>query len=413
MIATEQHATDREAFFSQVSNFWHNVSEEPYALYDVQEVSYDFVDRIRVATERMGIVFAKIGDLLRVADDETLLSLGFSEVMLPYIRIHYTKFPIIIGRFDFVYNGKALKMLELNAETPTFIEECFRVNGLVCEAFGFSNPNIHLEAMLARAMKQAIHDASAWVGEENPHVVFTAHDDNEEDYLTTLYLMDLAGENSFVSLQNLRVDESGLYDEAGNRIHVLYKQTYPSEHLVHDFDASTQVAVGELLLKLVQEKKLAVLNPPSAFLLQSKAVQAAIWGIYESGNAGTGIFTADELAWIGEYMLPTYLESDTFGGKKFVSKASFGREGDSVKIFDESGSISREENTDTFEAETLVYQGYIDLPTTTVSTPKGLENVHMLIGSFLVSGQPAAIGLRVGEQITGNRSYFLPMGYKK
>ena len=34
-------------------------------------------------------------------------------------------------------------------------------------------------------------------------------------------------------------------------------------------------------------------------------------------------------------------------------------------------------------------------------------------GSFLINGEPSAVGIRAGGQITNNTSYFLPVGVEK
>ena len=40
----------------------------------------------------------------------------------------------VISRFDFaVTEDNKIKMLEFNSDTPTFIVECFQMNGKVCE----------------------------------------------------------------------------------------------------------------------------------------------------------------------------------------------------------------------------------------------------------------------------------------
>ena len=128
------------------------------------------------------------------------------------------------------------------------------------------------------------------------------------------------------------VVERGLYDDKGEKIDVLYRQTYPIEHLIHDEDPVTKEKVGQLLMKLVEEKELAVINPPSAFLLQSKAIMALIWGLHEEQHP---FYTEEEQHWIHTYFLPTYLEADWFQqqGILYVKKPAFGREGDTVEIY--------------------------------------------------------------------------------
>ena len=44
---------------------------------------------------------------------------------------------------------------------------------------------------------------------------------------------------------------------------------------------------------------------------------------------------------------------------------------------------------------------------------KGIEELSLVFGSFLIAGKPSSIGIRAGGKITGNESYFLPVGIKK
>lgn len=90
------------------------------------------------------------------------------------------------------------------------------------------------------------------------------------------------------------------------KIDVLYRQTFPIESLITDEDDEGN-PIGQWLLELVEEGKLMIMNPPSAFLLQSKAVQAIIWGLHEEYHP---FYTDEEHEWIEEYFLPTYLEPD-------------------------------------------------------------------------------------------------------
>ncbi len=72
-------------------------------------------------------------------------------------------------------------------------------------------------------------------------------------------------------------------------------------------------------MELVEEEKLIIINPPSAFLLKKKAVQAIIWSLHEENHP---FYTEREHGWIEEYFLPTYLEPDYFlqKGQSYVKR---------------------------------------------------------------------------------------------
>ncbi|MGX9136533.1 glutathionylspermidine synthase family protein [Rummeliibacillus sp. JY-2-4R] len=153
-------------------------------------------------------------------------------------------------------------------------------------------------------------------------------------------------------------------------------------------------------------------NPPSAFLLQNKAVQSEIWGLHEEHHP---FFTEEEHTWIDEYFLPTYLEPDYFlqKGIPYVKKPSFGREGDTVEIFNKDGQLIHADVERSYSEFIPVYQQFVEHPPITFNCNKGKQRGKLLLGSFLLNGKATAIGYRIGGNITNNLSYYLPAGVLK
>jgi glutathionylspermidine synthase len=408
------HRKKRIAFYEEIPDFWHDLYGMEYALLDVKKESTVFIDSVRDASDKVYKVYRKTADLLRELSDDSLLELGFPEESLSYIRFKSIPQECIIGRFDFVVRGGEVKLLEFNSDTPTFLKELFLVNGKVCDWFSCADPNADLEEQLGLELRRAL--LASWRSLErdgSPKIVFSSHSDHEEDYLTTRYLQSLAGVHSeFVSLDQLQVrtgSEAGVYTPSGERIDVLYRPTYPIEHLVDDADPDTGDKVGMELIELVVDGKLAILNPPSAFLMQSKGVQALIWGLHESGSA---FYTEEEHEWISDFFLPTYLDAEVFEGRgsTYVQKPAFGREGDTVRVIEASGRVVMKDAKETYKDTLPVYQEFIELPRLDIRTDEGPKPASLMIGSFVLNGLPAAIGYRAGNAITDNESYFLPIG---
>ncbi len=421
-----QFHEERQRFYGQIEGFWHDLYAMEYALWDVKQEISESIKCIRQATERIGHLFYKTASLLRQLDDETLLQLGFPSEALSYIRLQTIPYESVIARLDLAVIDENVKLLEVNADTPTFIKETFYVNGKVCVAFGLQDPNGGCEEELRKAIQAAVSSSFRSLGKKGmPNVVFAAHGEHDEDRLTTMYLQELYGlPSQYMSLNQLRlvsepimengkvVVERGLYDDKGEKIDVLYRQTYPIEHLILDEDPVSKERVGQLVMKLVKEKELAIINPPSAFLLQSKAIMALIWGLHEEEHP---FYTEEEHHWIHTYFLPTYLDEDAFQqqGMAYVKKPSFGREGDTVEIYKGTGEKMEEDLHKTYEDSLPIYQQFIELPKMVVRTEQGEKHVHYMYGCFYVNGQGSAIGIRAGRQITDNESYFLPVGLKK
>lgn len=409
-MQNQSYEEDRKKFFSKVPNFWPDLYGEEYSLYDVQTITSIEQEKIWQATERIGKIFFKMAELLRKVPDQTLIEMGFPKVTLPFLRIKALPIESVISRLDLVKVNTTYKCIEINSDTPTFIKELFYVNERICQEFKVQNPNTGMEEELRNSLNVAISQSSKWINNPYPHIVFTAHIDSIEDYNTVRYLQDLTGYPSkFVPLDKLQIiQDVGLYDENGNQIDILYRQTFPIENLISDLDEESN-PIGRWLLELVEARKLAIINPPSSFLLQNKAVHVLIWGLHESNDS---YFTEEEHEWIDEYFLPTYLEPDVFLANKqaFVRKPVFGREGDTIEIYNGNGHLIDEDSHKSYQEYLSIYQKYCELPVIPFQSLKGQQIGSMLIGSFLLNGKPASFGMRVGDPITNNLSYYLPVG---
>jgi glutathionylspermidine synthase len=398
----------RLKFYSTIPEFWFDLYGGEYSLYHAYSLNQQEIEEIRFATEKLGALFSKTAKLLRKMSDEVILDLGFPKEALPFLRFKSIGPETIISRFDFVKNGSQIKMLEFNSDTPTFIKECFYVNGLVAEHFNQIDPNQSQLNLLKNAVTKAIIESIKTL--EHPHqpnVVFTAHHDHTEDWLTCKFLSDIVPlPTKLVPLNELMLVGDQLLDPDGIPIDVLYRQTYPLEHLIEDCDENGE-KVGLKLLDLVIKKKIALINPISSFLLQSKAIQAFVWGLKDDRH----FFNESDTVMIEQYMLPTFLDPEALLGTSFyVEKPVFGREGDTVSIFNPRGQITLENPYQSYQKELQIYQKYIELPTLTIETEKGQEELSFLFGSFLIAGNASAVGIRAGGKITANESYFLPVG---
>ncbi|ABY42748.1 MULTISPECIES: glutathionylspermidine synthase family protein [Bacillus] len=405
-----QYIKKRKEFYSNYPHFWSDLYECEYSLFHVFPITEQTMKQLQVATERMGKIFFKTARLLRNVSNEQLLELGFPTASLPFIRLKGMYPESVISRFDFALTeDNRIKMLEFNSDTPTFIVECFQMNGKVCEELGYDDPNANQERLLSSGITKAVMEFTK--GMEDPNVVFTAHPEHIEDWNTTMYLSGLCHvENKVMPMTELRITDDALVDRDGVPIDVLYRQTYPIEDLIEDQDPETGDLVGVELLQLVKEGKLFIINPLSAFLLQPKSIQCLIWGLAEEG----AFYTSEEQKWIKEYMLPTYLEPDLFLGKSpFVQKPSFGREGDTITIRNKDTNIMIRNAHKTYKSSLPIFQKYTELPVVFLETEKGIEKLSYVFGAFLIAGKASSIGIRAGEKITGNESYYLPVGIKK
>ncbi|MFK7694935.1 glutathionylspermidine synthase family protein [Paenibacillus sp. HJGM_3] len=391
---------------------WDRMYGEEYAVASCIRISPALRKEIAEATERLGVVYNRTLQMARLGDDALFEALGLPSETWGAVRVTSSDaYPTVIGRFDWAETADGLKMLELNSDTPTSIVEAYEVNGRICAQLGLQDPNAGMAAHLREALQAAV-DAYAAQGHAVDRVAFSALDWHEEDAGTTRYLLARSGltHARFVPLADLRVFEDRLCEWRGDTgvhepIDLLYR-LHALEKLAEERDEGDGYPTGAHVLDLMARGRLSVLNPPAAFLAQSKAFQALIWNLHEAGE----FYTAEEHETIERYMLPTYMENRFEGVRPYVSKPIFGREGGAVTLYGADGSVQEKDGEAQYWEQPMVYQQRVELPVVELETEKGLEACRLLWGSFLIGGRASAIVARAGGRITGNLSYYVPVG---
>ncbi|WP_410769122.1 glutathionylspermidine synthase family protein [Fontibacillus sp. BL9] len=292
------------------------------------------------------------------------------------------------ARFDFaISNDGSIKLLELNADTPTGYVESSIATPWVLEQAGLASPNAVMKDLVA----------AAWAVEQPDTAACVAYGQHLEDSGTIDALVRHSGrEMTCEDCLELWFDEGYLKNKNGEVIERMFA-LYPKEWMAVD-DA------GEAMAFAIETGRLTLFNPPHSLLLQSKGLLAAVWGLHELGL----LFDEQEKEAISAYVLPTY-NKPVFSGS-FVSKSMFGREGGSVRLFDAEGQLELEDE-EGFDSSVLfpsVYQKRAELAK--IDTAEG--ELHLLTGMFVINGIPCGLLGRAGGPITGNASHFIAMGVK-
>jgi len=388
---------------------WDWMDGTEYGLAAIHLVTSKFRQEIAFATEVLGGIYAKTVFSVQSADDTLLLELGIPEEALLAVRVLVKPDMVTaIGRFDFLQTVEGLKMIEFNADTPTSVVEAFFVNAKACRFFGAESPNEGLDGQMREAFTRII-ETYQQQGYATDSIVFSALGWHDEDRDTVKYLLKHSGLSAqFVALEDLRISEDrlcALINEQLVPIDVWYR-LHALEKLAIECDERDQYPTGAHVLDLVARGKLAIINPPSAFVAQTKALQSLIWNLHEAGE----FYTKEEHQWIETYMLPTYMENRFLNKLPFVTKPILGREGGAVSLFEADGLLVEQDKDDSYWDQPMIYQKRVEMEEVESNTMGGLYKGRLLWGSFLVGGKASAISARIGERITGNLSCFLPIG---
>lgn len=419
-MENNSYSTQREAFYAQYNHFFSDFANLEYALYDVMHLPKENIEEIKYATTILWQIFLKVGKQFKRLSNEQLVALGIREEMLPYIQLDYLQQQSILARFDFICTEDGgIKCLELNGETPFLIQETFGMNESLCQHFGYNNPN-DCNA-LHKSLSGGLFAAMQYVDiSTKPKIVITGKTAEEdfEEYCQVQFVKNcLPFEVEYVPITELLIFSSdtsevarGLYTSTMEKIDVLYRPAHPIEFLIDDV-APDGERIGLQLLELVKDCKLAIINAPAAYVLQSKIL---LWLIWERKDDRL-LFNAEERAAINQYMLPTYLLAEPFmaGNIPYVKKPVYSREGNTVEIYAGDGTKTNASAYTHYDDNLFIYQQYEEMPSINITLKDGVHTKKWLIGSFIADNQACGLACRVGNQITEWDSHWLAIGYRE
>ncbi|WP_310551008.1 glutathionylspermidine synthase family protein [Paenibacillus glufosinatiresistens] len=382
----EQRA-DRVRQLAELGFPWADLEDEEYWLDGVVVMDGAVYRELEAAAGKLWAVLDKTARYIHRRRDLYELT-GIPEVLWDMLdQVPIPEGPISrYARFDFAVDGSGrIKLLELNADTPTGYVEASVATPWICREAGVGTVNGRMPELLA----------AAW-GEERPDTVAcVAYGTHQEDSGTIETLARHSGlDVRCVDCLDLSIDDGVVMDGEGRVIRRMFA-LYPKEWMAVDEG-------GDALAYAVETGNLALFNPPHSILLQSKGLLAAVWGLYELGI----LFSEEEREAIAAYMLPTY-NKPVFSGS-FVSKSMFGREGGSVRLYDAAGGLETadEDGYDSSELFPVVYQKRTELAE--LQTSYG--ELRLLTGLFMLNGEPCGLLGRAGGLITGNTSHFIALG---
>lgn len=383
---------------------WDRMYDREYIIPSIVLFSQAMVKQIANLTEQAYQLFQKTLRYVQreVPDPYLIHQLGIPEQLVRAAR-SYVPFDAIT-RFDIAISEDRMYILEYNSDTPTgVVETAYVADSFLRRFTNYRNPSIKLNDRIKNALQNCIqfYRNQGFQGD----VIFSATQTSNEDIGTVRYAQHISQIDShYAHLEDLRLRSDGLY--AGEKKASIWYRLYPWEHLPHDV-SEDGFPIGEALLSLITEKKLATISPPQSVITQSKGLQAFIWELTQFHHP---VFDDAKRMFVQRHMLPSLFEPDPFRqhGIPYASKPLFGREGGAVTLFDAEGNPEVKDEAEHYWEQPTIFQQRIELPNVQIRTEEGMFDGYLLIGAFCVGGKFAGLLPKVGGQITGNLAYFLP-----
>ncbi|GAE28213.1 glutathionylspermidine synthase [Halalkalibacter wakoensis JCM 9140] len=374
------------------ATLYENYEDNQYMSDSLLAVPSSLAREVENASRAVNDIFKKTYEQIR-KDRSLIHRLGISvflwDLLLKEEKTAFSYF----CRYDFIASANGLKVIEGNTDTPVGLVESAIAQDILCKEHGHLNPNAGMDAKIRNAWTQIIKDYGI---SSTDTLYFTSADWHDEDKQTVQYLMNLYPQQAkYVPLEEIIVGTDDVQTPDGKKIDFLYR-LYPLEYFLEE-KGGTGELIGEQFIVHLMNDKLKVINPPSALLMQSKAILSLIWEKKDEW------YTRMERDAIEKYFLPTY---DSLGNlTSYVKKPVLGREGGGIQIVSKGAVV--DEDVDYYQDQATIYQQYFPMPDQTIDTWDGPYTGKLLIGSHVINGEPSGLFFRVGGPITGNLSMFV------
>ena len=387
MVSTEKIKPLSKDFLESIGFYWHTDSDETsYVADELVLVSNDEVEAYYEAANTLYDMFAEAGQY--VIDNDLFHELNIPFNLVELIKnswendVHWH----LYGRFDFAggVDGKPIKLIEFNADTPTSLYETAIIQWAMLKANGMDEAkqfNTVFEALKENFKRLVVLEGDTEEFAryyEGWKILFSSIRGNIEDENTTRLLQSAANEAGFHT-DFAYVDEVGFNGSEG-----IFKDDENFEYwfklIPWENIAIEEGDLALLLDEMVQEQKAIILNPAYTLLFQSKAFMKILWDLFPNH--------------------PLLLETsfEPLKNQKQVEKRAFGREGANTVIYERDMSVI-EKTEGEYGNFKPIYQAYAELP-------KDEQGRSYQAGVFFAY-EGCGLGFRRGGLIMENFSKFV------
>ena len=366
---------------------WHtDLDGSKYVSDEIVRVTSDEAEEYYEATNKIYDMYVKAAEY--IIENNLFFEIGIPFNLVDAIKkswendVHWH----IYGRFDFAggVDGKDIKLIEFNADTPTSLFETALLQWAILkennldEEQQFNNVYDVIRDNFKRLI--TLFDDTEMFDEryEGYKILFSSISGNEEEEITTKLLQQIATDagfyTSFEYLENVQFDDDGIFDMDNNKYEYWFKLS-PWEDIATD---EGELAV--ILTKIMQNQEAIILNPAYTLLFQSKGMLKILYDLFPDSP----------------YLLKTSFEplKDT----KYVEKPMFGREGANIKIFDKEQNMVNE-NSGEYDNHKKVYQEYVEFPSDL--------NSHKYQAGVFFAYEACGLSFRKGGEIIDDMSKFV------
>ena len=375
-------------YLESIGFSWHTDSDNSsYVSDEIVIINEEEANAYYEACNELYDMFAQAGQ--HVIDNDL-----FHEINIPFNLIEMIKESWendvhwhLYSRFDLAggIDGKPIKLIEFNADTPTSLFETaiiqwamLKANGLD-EASQFNNLYEALKDNFKRiiTLDTDVEKFEEYYANLGWKILFSSISSSSEDINTTKLLEHIASEAGFNTdfefIENVQFNDDGIFKDEES--FEFWFKLIPWENI-----AIEESELALILTEIIKEKKAIIFNPAYSLMFQSKGFMKVLWDLYPNH--------------------PLLLETsfEPLDNKKQVEKRCFGREGANTKIINSDGSIDAETSGD-YEGHKAIYQEYVQLPTDD-------QGKTYQAGVFFAY-EACGLGFRRGEKILNNMSKFV------
>jgi len=374
-------------YLEELGFVWHTDSDEtPYLADVLVEVSEAEAEAYYRAGNELYDMFVAAGE--HVIEHNLFHEIGIPFNLVDLIKesweneVHWH----LYGRFDLAggIDGKPIKLLEFNADTPTALFETAVIQWAILKRNGLDEArqfNVVYDKLLENFKRLVTLEESVESFAERYEgwrFLFTSVRGNPEEENTVRLLQYIADEagyaTEFAYMDEVEFDaQEGIFYQGVN--YELWFKLIPWEDI-----ALEEPDLAMLLTRIVQNQKAIIFNPAYTLLFQSKGILKILWDLYPGH--------------------PLLLESsfEPLEGKMQVRKPFFGREGGNVAILESDGTVVVDLPGE-YGSFPMLYQEYVELP----ADAQG----HRYQAGLFFAYESCGLGYRRGGEILNNLSKFV------